>query len=314
MKLFLPTSAALCCLLLLGCSPQSNSDATLPATSAGSDTTATPPPPGTDIYLVDLHLRDGHLQAGTPENITSREGYDNQPHFLPDGGSILYTSSRQGQTDIYRYELQARTSTLMAATAESEYSPTPMPDGERYSVVRVELDTVTIQRLWAFPLAGGEPTLLLPAINPVGYHVWIDADLTGLFVLGNPITLQLADLRSGTGQVVADSIGRCLQRVPQRQAISFVDKSNENEWWVCELDIQSGAIERLVATPAGSEDYAWLPDGSLVMAQGSTLFRWHSASQSSWQEIADFAAAGVEGISRLAVSPDGTRLALVASD
>ena len=67
---------------------------------------------------------DGTLIVGTPVNITNSPGYDNQPSFTPDGREILFTSARviptppppappglalrDGQTDIYRYDIAAR--------------------------------------------------------------------------------------------------------------------------------------------------------------------------------------------------------------
>ena len=148
-------------------------------------------PPGTDIYLVDLEVRGGRLQLGTPLNITDRDGYDNQPSFTADGRSVLYTSIREdGQADIYRYEIEGRETVRVTRTAESEYSPTHTPDGRGISVVRVEPDST--QRLWRFGHDGGEPELLLSEIRPVGYHAWADEETVALFVLGTPATLQLA--------------------------------------------------------------------------------------------------------------------------
>ena len=64
-------------------------------------------PPGTDIFLIPLSGTGGTLKTGVPRNITARAGYDNQPFFSPDGRSLYYTSQREGQTDIYRYDLGA---------------------------------------------------------------------------------------------------------------------------------------------------------------------------------------------------------------
>jgi hypothetical protein len=48
------------------------------------------------------------------------------------------------------------------------------------------------------------------------------------------------------------------------------------------------------------------------MGQGSKLFLGSTASNGlTWREIADLAGAGVAGITRLALSPDGRWLALV---
>jgi hypothetical protein len=48
------------------------------------------------------------------------------------------------------------------------------------------------------------------------------------------------------------------------------------------------------------------------MAQDSKLFRFDPAREHTWQQVADFTAAGLRKITRLAVSPKGDRLALVA--
>ena len=98
-------------------------------------------PPATDIYVADLRVVDGRVQVGPLVNVTARPGYDNQPFFLPDGRAFLYTSIREdSQADIYRYDLERATSVRLTATRESEYSPTPLPDGRGFSTVRVEAD------------------------------------------------------------------------------------------------------------------------------------------------------------------------------
>ena len=51
--------------------------------------------PSTDVYVGDLGAA-GALTVGNLRNVTDREGYDNQPAFLPDGTGILYTSGRDG--------------------------------------------------------------------------------------------------------------------------------------------------------------------------------------------------------------------------
>src|SRR5258707_11804345 len=156
----------------------------------------TPAPPATDIFVIDLTTTPGgKLKLGQPVKITSWAGYNNQPAFMPDGQSILYTSIRDKQADIYRYDIHSGATTQITKTPESEYSPTLMPDGKSISVVRVEADNT--QRLWKFPLAdGAPPSLILEKINPVGYQLWIDDHTLALFILGKPNTLQIVDTRT----------------------------------------------------------------------------------------------------------------------
>ena len=276
----------------------------------------TPPVSSEDIFVVGVSVNRGKLEFGQPANITNRAGYDNQPSFLPDGASLLYTSQREGeQTDIYRYDFKTGQSARLTNTPEGEYSPTLMPGGKFFSVIRVEADKT--QRLWKFPLAGGEPSLVLPNIKPVGYHLWLDARTLALFILGTegrPNTLQLAPTDNTFLDTIHVNIGRALHLIPRREAFSFVHKISPDEWLIKIFDLKTHRSTTLTRTLPGSEDLAWTPDGSAVlMAQDSKLYQYNLATPAAgWQPVADFAAAGLKKITRLAFSPKADRLALVA--
>ncbi len=278
-----------------------------------------PSPPDTDIYVAEVRSSGGRFEFGQPANVTRRAGYDNQPSFLPDGRALLFSSQREGaQTDIYRHDFQTGQAARITSTPESEYSPTVMPGGKFFSVVRVEADRT--QRLWKFPLAGGEASLVIPSIKPVGYHLWIDERNVALFVLGaenRPHILQLATLGRG-GEVLelstlGISIGRSLQTVPRRRdTFSFVQKLAPDNWVIKVVDLRAHRRTVLAKTLPGSEDHVWLPDGTLLMAAGSKLYRLDPARPEDWREVADFSATGLTQITRLALSPRADRLALVA--
>ncbi|MCG8556033.1 MAG: hypothetical protein MJD61_12215, partial [Proteobacteria bacterium] len=169
-------------------------------------------PPSTDIVLVAMHNDQIALPHDQLINLTDRDGYDNQPFFTPDGKALLYTSARDGQTEIYRITLATRTPERVTETPESEYSPTMLPNGDGFSTIRVEADGT--QRLWRFDLNGENPALVLDAVKPVGYHAWADGHTLALFVLGDPPTLQQADTRTGRADTLAYGIGRSIHRVP----------------------------------------------------------------------------------------------------
>lgn len=264
--------------------------------------------PDTEIFLMPITSTDSGLAIGTARNITNRPGYDNQPGFTPDSLAILYTSAREdGQADIYRYDLASGEVTRLTATApESEYSAAIIPGQPAIGVVRVERDST--QRLWRFPLDGGAPSVILPNVAPVGYYAWADSSTLFMFVLGDPPTLQRASVGDGAGQVVEDSIGRSIQRIPGG-GISVVLKSSPDEWWIARVDPATNAIARLTRTRPGQEDYAWTPDGSLLQAEGATLYRWTPGG--AWRALVTFVDPGLARVSRLAVSPDGKWLAAV---
>ena len=264
-------------------------------------------PPCTDVFIATLSSVDGRPSVRSPSNATKRDGYDNQPVFTLDGRAILFTSERGGQTDIYRFDLTSSTTEPVTRTAESEYSPTVVPGGGAISVIRVERDSA--QRLWRFPIDGGTPSLVLEGIRPVGYHAWADGNTLVLFVLGSPNTLQVADTRTGRADTITTSVGRSLHRMRDGR-VSFVHKVAEREWWIKALDVRTRAVTPLVRLQEGVEDYVWLPSGGVLAGKGSALHWW--AGGGEWQQVADFAAAGVGSITRLAVSPKGDRLAFVA--
>jgi hypothetical protein len=266
--------------------------------------------PGTDIYVASLRRSGAALRVGSAVNLTARAGYDNQPSFAPDGRSLYYTSGRDGQTDIYRYEFSSGRSVPVTTTAESEYSPTVTPDGKRISVIRVERDSV--QRLWAFPLDGSAPRVLIDSLRPIGYHAWLDADTVFVFVLGTPATLRRVELAHGRAETLARDIGRTLLRIPGRHAVSFVQRDSSGGW-IRSLDPVSGASEPLAPLPAGTEFYAWTPWGELLSTRGNQLVRWDAGSR-QWETIAQFSEPGLQKMSRLAVSPSGDRIALVGED
>ena len=270
-------------------------------------------PPATDIYVADLRVADRRVTVGTPVNVTARPGYDNQPFFLADGRAFLYTSIREdSQADIYRYDIDTKTSVRLTATRESEYSPTPLPDGSGFSVVRVDADST--QRLWAFDADGSRPRLVLDSIKPVGYHAWADDHTLVLFVLGSPSTLQIADAGFPTarGEVFAKDIGRSLQRIPGRASVSFVKRDSVAGNTLEELDIRRRRVSELTKVPPGADFFAWTPDGIVLTASGTTLYQWDSRRGGKWEQLADLAVAGLSSVTRLAVSPQGDRLAIVA--
>jgi len=296
--------AALAALIIIGLGAAARSQTPSPSPAAT--------PGFSDIFIVDIKNERGGMQFGQPLKITTFVGYNNQPSFLPDGRSILYTSIRDKQADIYRYDIRSGATSQITNTAESEYSPTLMPAGKNISVVRVQADRT--ERLWKFPLNGGQPSLILEHIKPVGYHLWIDDHTLALFILGakgKPNTLQIVDVATEKAEIVAENPGRILRRIPHQNKLSFVQKISDREWIVKAFDLKTRKIATLIKTFPGVEDYAWTPAGILLMAKDAKMFKWSPAVDQDWLEIADFSEAGLNRITRITVSPKGDRIAIV---
>ncbi|MBX7186495.1 MAG: amidohydrolase family protein [Vicinamibacteria bacterium] len=268
--------------------------------------------PEAEVYLAPLTGTGPTLKLGVPRNISNHPGYDNQPKFEADGKGIVFTrGDSASRTDIFRYDLATSKLSVVKETAESEYSATPMPDGRGYGVIRVELDGV--QRLWRLdPAKGKDDDLLVATIRPIGYFAFPEPQVVASFVLGNPPTLQLIDLATEESKLIATNVGRSIHKIPGREAASFLHKVSADEWWIKEVDAR-GAVTDIVRAPKGREDYAWLPDGTLVISAGSKILALKPGTDRDWREIGDLEAAGLKDLTRLATSARGDQIAIVAS-
>ena len=270
-----------------------------------------PAVPATEVFLAPL--TGGANGIGAASNISNNPGYDNQPSFLPDSSGLLFSSNRDGkQMDIYRYDIATKKVSQLTNTPEGEYSPTVTPDKKTFSVIRTEADST--QRLWRFNLDGSNPRLVLENVKPVGYHAWIDGTHLALFILGAgggaPATLQLADTKTGLATVAATGIGRSVLIRPKKGTVSYLATS-ETPRVLREFNSKTGASAPLIAPVEGSQDCAWLPDGRLLMARGTTISVWAPGS-TMWSKFADVGTPSVSNITRMAVSPNGKWLAFVA--
>ena len=265
---------------------------------------------GPDIYLAPLAVRGEELTIGHPLDITPRPGYDDQPSFTPDGGSILYASVLgDGQADIFRYDIRAKISRRITRTPESEYSPVVMPGGFGISAVRVERDST--QRLWRFALDGSNPAPLLEDVKKVGYYAWADDHTVVLYLLGPPPVLARADPATEQVLPVLENPGRSIPPIPGDRAVSFIRKRQPGESWVMRYDLTTGNFTPLVRTLPGVEDHAWTPDGILLAAHDNRVYAWR-ANWGGWRQVATFPDPAMARITRIAVSPHGDWIALVA--
>lgn len=264
--------------------------------------------PESDIWLFDLRDSAGTVAFSNPVNITNRKGYDNQPAFSPDGKYVLYSSQRDsnGSTDIYKYDLKAKTTSQFTKTATSEYSPTFMPDGKNISVVMVEKDSA--QRLWKFPLAGGAPACIMPNVKDVGYHTWINKDSLALFILTKPsFTIQLVNVATQKATIIADSVGRCM-RVKDHVL-----------WYTTKVAIVNNVFEHHPKANAPvwkgeieSEDYCFYKKDIWSCSENSIVSGYMNSKLGA-VEIVNLEQYGIKKITRITISPDGKKIAVVSN-
>lgn len=275
--------------------------------------------PEMEIYLAPLSGSPDNIRVGVPANITNHPGYDNQPFFLPDGKSLFYVSAGENRkTDIWQYDLAAGTRTQLTDTPrESEYSPKLAPDGNGLSVIH-EPESGVGQQVWRYDLddpKSGRPVL---AFRSTGYHAWGQGErYLAVFALGEPPTLRLADMWTGSISVMFENIGRALYALPDGSGYTFTQQLEGARFGVRRLELSTMSVSELFDLPGTSQDYALLPDAEnpsrpdFLSADGAQLYFRDGAGAGEWRAVADFSSHGIKKVTRLAVSSDLKSLAFV---
>jgi hypothetical protein len=259
--------------------------------------------PQTQIYLFEIHANGvSSVQLEKPIALTqfNKGGYNNQPFFFNayDIYFTLQSVKDTSQTDIYALDLIRKEKRKVTATIDAEYSPTLMPGGTHFSVVRVEPDGS--QKLWQLPIdQRGKGTPIFEKITNVGYHFWLEDDLVALFLVDETNYLVLAKPSTQKFERIASGIGRSLNQLPDGR-LAYVQKATEKTWYIKAYDVINQNSEIITKTLPGVEDFTILEDGTILMALGSSIFKKHPALDDNWVSIASLENFSIKNISRLA--------------
>ncbi len=264
----------------------------------------------TEVYLFDLEVNEGHIGLNNPKNISNNEGYDNQPSFMDDH-TLLYAATRDGQTDILRFDLlKGSLKTWITDTPTgSEYSPLKIPEKSSISAIRLDLDG--LQRLYEYDIAVGDANVLLKDLK-VGYHVWYNKRMLVCTVLvENGMNLVVANVQNGEVKTIDNNVGRSLLKVPYKTQISYLKKEGE-QWKIKTLDPLTLETTTIMDNIPNTQDICWLQDGTILTASGKMVFYANPEKGSSWKPLMHFEDEEIQNISRIAVNESNTRLAFVA--
>ncbi len=264
---------------------------------------------GSEIILFDVTISATGISLSNPVNITNHKGYDNQPFFYKT--NIYYSSEvDSGQMDIKKYDYLQKTAITITHTEENEFSPTITPDKKFISCILQRKNGK--QDLVKYPVNGGEPTILIDNLK-VGYHAWVDNNSLILFVLEDTSTngLHYYNITTKENKKIATDIGRSLQRVPGKQAISFIKKT-PGEWLIREYDVVTKKITTIMPALHNHEFIAWTKKGLPLMSDGTDIY--FAKQGKNWQKVKITGGLPLKNITRLALNGQNTKLAVVVAE
>lgn len=269
-------------------------------------------PANTDIFIFDIKKNDQGITIENGENISQNPGYDNQPSFYS-GDTLIFSKTRENQTDIAGFPLKESGSFwINNSGVGSEYSPQRIP-GTR-DIAAVRLDTTGLQLLYKYDLETGESSVLIPDLK-VGYFAFLNKDRLLTAVLNDTaMDLVLYDLEKNTSEILVTNVGRSIHKVPGIKSMSYtaVNEQKNLDLYILDLDEGEPKSYFLATLPQGTQDYAWLNENRILLGKGSKLFLFDILGISEWTPVADLSDYQLQNITRIAVNPDATKLALAA--
>ena len=228
----------------------------------------------------DRDLWIQQTEGGVPLRLTDDPADDTQPDFSPDGREIAFRSDRDGGGIFVVSTLGGPARLVVAAGRQPRYSP----DASRiaYTVGQFRGNPSSSQSsLNILPLAGGEPTRLLPDFESVSGPVWSPDGRALLAIarhdLASPLSESLdwwwipIDGRQPVRTGVLDLPGlRAAEAVPRAwtaDGVLFSDGQNLRSVAVSQTTGRVDGPARLITVASGAyEEPATSNDGSIVFA------------------------------------------------
>jgi len=264
----------------------------------------------TNVYLFDILPAYEGLQLLNMENISNDSGYNNQPSFASNE-IVLFAGNNNGQTDISEYNVKTKTKKWVNKyTKGGEYSPQKLPSNSNIAAVR--LDTDGLQRLYKYDYEEGTSSELIEYLQIAYFAFYNEKTMLSTVLDGEKMDLVLIDLASKKADTIFRNAGRSFQKIPKINSMSYSLVNDEGNLDLYMLDMDSYESFFVTELPIGIRDYVWLNDTQILVGSGNKLYMYDTLGDSEWTRVASLEEYGLKNITRMAVSPNGKKLALVA--
>ena len=287
----------------------------------GSAATLTAQINDSEVWTGSLDMSGGRFVVSKLVNISNHPGYDNQPAFFPDGNRLVFTS-QVAVLDETGHGVQARihdfaTGTSTSITGALGFSPTPTADGS--------LMLLRDGRVWLHDATGKETTLT--ETKDAGYFARFDDRTWVLFMNDKQRRIVIYDATTKALETMAIGASTAPIRVPGKQAVTFVavepfpapegelaKSAPPRKLFLRQLDLNDRHVTTLTAIPfPTSGSHVWTSRATLLMTSGHTIYEWNPAHPDVWRPVAELDHPELQGLTRIAISPRGDRIALVST-
>lgn len=285
-----------------------------------SATTLTAQINDSEVWVGSLDMSGGRFVVSNLVNISKHPGYDNQPAFFPDGRLVF--TSQIAVLDDTGHAVQAvihdfASGTSTPVSGALGFSPTPAGGWGAAAAARGE--GVAARGLGERARADGDERrgLLQPLRRP------------DMGALHERQAAPHCHLRRGDEGARDDGgrRGSAPIRIPGKRAVTFVavepfpapegeaaKSAPPRKLFLRQLELDNRLLTTLTAIPfPTSGSHVWTSRGTLLMASAHTIYEWNPAHPDEWRPVAQFDDPELQGLTRIALSPRGDRIALVST-
>lgn len=263
----------------------------------------------TEVYVFDIRPAYEGLELLNIQNISNNKGYNNQPSFIANE-TLVFAGNNEGQTDIVEYSLNTKSKKWFNQKTEGgEYSPQTFPTINDVAAVR--LDKNGLQRLYRYDSQTGKSTELIKDLQIAYFAFYNDEKILATVLDSDKMNLVLIDLQSKKTDTLFYNAGRSLQKVPKTNSMSYSLVNEEGNLDLYLLDMNSYENFFVTQLPIGIQDYVWINDTQILVGSGNKLYMYDTLGESEWTRVASLEDYGLKNITRMAISPNGKKLAIV---
>jgi ketosteroid isomerase-like protein len=262
-------------------------------------------------------MSGGRFVVSNLTNISKHPGYDNQPAFFSDG-KLVFTS-QIAVLDETGHAVQAvihdfAKGTSTAVPGALGFSPTPAADG---SLMLLREGHVILHE------ASGKESQLTET-KDAGYFARFDEQTWVLFMNDKQRRIVIYDPKTKALDTMALGSITAPFRIPGKRAVTFVavepfpapeaGAAPPRKLFLRQLNLDDRHVTTLasISFPT-SGSHVWTSRGTLLMASGHTIYEWNPAKPDDWRIAATFDDPELQGLTRIAISPRGDRIALVST-
>jgi ketosteroid isomerase-like protein len=270
-----------------------------------------------EVWVGSLDISGGRFAVSNLVNISNHLGYDNQPAFFPDGKLVF--ASQIAVLDETGHAVQAVIHDFAQGTSTPVpgalgFSPTPAADG---SLMLLRDGHVVLHE------PSGKETQLTET-KDAGYFTRVDDQTWVLYMNDKQRRIVMYDAKTKALDTMTLGAITAPFRVPGKRAVTFVamepfpipegDTAAPRKLFLRQLTLADRHVTTLASIMfPTSGSHVWTSRGTLLIASGHTIFEWNPAKPDDWHTAATFDDPELQGLTRIAISPRGDRIALVST-